>query len=235
MIEPAPGAGELAAPLTPQTHAYLAGAYPANHAYRVKSGRLRPSFKLWRRRRKIEALYPKPLTSLLDLSCSKGFFVLDAARRPACERALGIDVHTPDLDAAEAVRAHLELERAQFESLRLDALCERLHEFGGPFQTVLLINTYPYLYFGSRRSEQSYPDHARLFEMLRAVCGGRLIFSNRVSLARCPRHIQDLACARGLEASYDESAIRRAAQKHFRLAEHGQLLRGIPLWSLVPR
>ncbi|MAF67664.1 MAG: hypothetical protein CMJ84_18670 [Planctomycetes bacterium] len=237
MTDPAfdPPARERADPLSPELRAYLAEGYPANHAYRVRGSRLRASFKLWRRRRRIAALYPRPLTSLLDLSCSKGYFVLDAAAKPTCERALGIDVHPPDLEAARAVGAHLTLERARFEQLRLDTLSERLEEFGGPFQTVLLINTYPYLYFGSRRSEQSYPDHERLFELLHAVCQERLIFSNRVSLARCPRHIQERARALGLRETYEEAAIRRAALARFELREHGSLLRGIPLWTLSPR
>ncbi|MDP6537937.1 MAG: hypothetical protein QF903_13975 [Planctomycetota bacterium] len=237
MTEPASDRERSSAPagLSESVRAYLAASYPANHAYTVKGGRLRPGRKLRRRWRKIAALYPAPLASLADLSSSKGYFVLEAAGREECERALGIDVHTDDLDAAESVRAHLALSRARFLPLRLAELAERIDELGGRFQTVLLINTYPYLYFGSRRSEQSYPDHDELFELLRSVCAGRLIFSNRVSLERCPRHIQERARARGLEAGYTEEAIRRAARSRFELTEHGRLLRGIPLWTLTPR
>lgn len=220
--------------LDPAVHGYVSRSYPHNHDYRVIGGRLRPRWKLWWRARRIRRLYPDGPTSLLDLSSSKGYFVLCAAA-DGCERVLGIDVHERDLAASRAVRDHLGLERARFEQLRLDELVRRIDDFGGPFQTVLLINTYPYLYFGSERSEQSYPDHDVLFDMLRTVCTERVVFSNRTELARCPRHIRACAAERGLGADFSETRILAAARARFEVTAHGHLVRGVPLWLLHTR
>lgn len=221
-------------PTLEESLAYVASSYPHNHDYRVVDGRLRPRFKLWRRWRRIRKLYPDRLTSLLDLSSSKGFFVLEAARVEGCERALGIDVHAPDLEAARAVAAHVGRPRARFEELRLHELAERIDEFGGPFQTVLLVNTYPYLYYGSRRDARAYLDHERLFELMARVTAERLVFSNRVDFERLPGHVRELARAQRAEAGYDEASIRAAAERHFTIEARGRLGR-IPLWSLRRR
>ena len=223
-----------ASPIDAALLRYVASSYPHNHDYRVRGGRLLPKWKLWRRWRRIRRLYPEPLESLLDLSCCKGFFVLEAAQRPSCERALGIDVHEPDLAVCEALRSGLRLERARFARLRLHELAERIEEHGGPFQTVLLINTYPYLYFGSDREPAAYPDHERLFELLRRVTGERLIFSNRVALERCPRHVQRRARELGLAEGYSEERLLAAAERHFEVERRGKLGR-IPCLLLRPR
>lgn len=53
--------------------------------------------------------------------------------------------------------------RARFERLHLHELVERIDEFGGPFQTVLLVNAYQHLIFGSERSPVCYPDLAMAY------------------------------------------------------------------------
>ncbi|MCH2107077.1 MAG: class I SAM-dependent methyltransferase, partial [Planctomycetes bacterium] len=83
---------------------YLADSYPHNHDYRVKGEELKPRWKLKRRWKRMERLWPEGFGSFLDIGCSKGFFVLEAARRGA--DALGIDIHEEDLSACEAVRDH---------------------------------------------------------------------------------------------------------------------------------
>jgi hypothetical protein len=214
--------------------AHVASSYPHNHDYRVVRGELRPKFKLWMRWRKIRKLYPERLVSMMDLSSSKGFFVLEAARVEGCERALGIDVHEPDLVAARAVAEHVGRSKARFVRSRLHEVAERIEDFGGPFQTVLLLNTYPYLYYGSRRDARAYLDHERVFEWLAQVTAERVIFSNRVAFERLPRHMQELARAQGGEAGYDEGAIVRAAERWFEVERRGRLGR-IPLWVLWKR
>jgi hypothetical protein len=184
--------------------------------------------------KRLQALYAQPLGDLLDLSSSKGYFVLEAAARQSCKRALGIDVHEPDLEASRAVAAHLGLERARFERLRLPELSERIDGFGGPFRTVLLVNTYPYLYFGSDRAEAAASDHGVLFELLARVTAERLVFSNRVDLAALPRHIRRRAAKLELDETYDEARIRAAAERHFEVEVLRPLGR-IPLWLLRRR
>lgn len=218
-------------PLAQEVAAYVASSYPHNHDYRVLRGQLKPRWKLWRRLGRLRRLYPEPLEELLDLSSCKGFFVLDAAQRPSCKRALGIDIHAPDLDASRAVAEHLGVSGARFEELTLSGLAESIDEFGGPFQTTLLVNTYPYLYFGSDRSDEHVPDHDELFRRMASVTSERLIFSNRIEFGVLPRHIQRRATELGLAGSYDGEAIRAAAERHFEVEEQRPLGR-IPLWLL---
>jgi SAM-dependent methyltransferase len=224
--------------LAPHIRAFLADSYPHNHDYEVERGRrrgeLRPRRKLRRRFAKLARLYPEPLASLLDVGCAKGFFVLEAAARESCTRALGIDVHAPFVEASRAAALHLGRERARFEALRLHELAETLDARGGPFQTVLVVNVYHYLFFGSALDERGYADHEALFDHLHGVTAGCLLFSNRVSLAACPRNVQARARELGLDGAYTEDAIRAAAEARFTLEERGKLGR-IPLWCLTPR
>lgn len=221
-------------PLDREVARYVASSYPHNLDYRVLGGKLWPRWRLWRRFRRLARGYAQPLTELLDLSSSKGYFVLEAASRPECQRALGIDVHAPDLAASRAVAQHLGLERASFQPLVLSQLATNLHTFGGPFETVLLVNTYPYLFFGSDRSEDHVPDHDELFRLLASVCSKRLVFSNRIELERCPRHIQKRAHELGLARDFRPELIRAACERYFVLEEQRPLGR-IPLWYLSKR
>jgi hypothetical protein len=220
--------------LSPELLRYLASSYPHNHDFRLRGGCLRPRWKLWRRWRRIRSLYPERVESLLDLSCCKGFFVLEAAQRPGCRRALGVDVYERDLEACGALRAALGVERAEFRKARLHEVADDIDALGGPFQTVLLINTYPYLYFGSDREPAAYASHERIFGHLREVTAGRLIFSNRLQLERCPRHVQRRAAELGLADGFDEESILAAARRHFEVERRGRLGR-IPLLLLTPR
>jgi hypothetical protein len=220
--------------LDPRIAAYVSSSYPHNLDYRVVRGALKPRWKLRSRLGRFQALYPDPLDDLLDLSSSKGYFVLDAARRASCRRALGIDVHPPDVEASTAVAAHLGLDSASFLLTTLRELSKSIDDHGGPFRTVLLINTYPYLFFGSERSEATAHDHEELFRLLATVTAERLIFSNRVNLEVLPRHIQSRARDLQLDARYNEEQIRTAAEAHFEVQELRPVKR-IPLWLLLRR
>ena len=145
-----------------------------------------------------------------------------------------IDVDEGDLAAARAVAHALDLGAARFERWWLDEARARLDALGGPFQATLCLNVYPYLFLGSGRSERHLADHDALFELLRELTGERLLFSARLSLADCPRNVRERAARLGLEAAYDEAAIRAAAERRFELTEAGRLGR-IPLWVLDAR
>ena len=138
-------------------NAYLADSYPGNHNYRVVGDTLRPRFKLARRWRRIERLWPHEFDSFLDIGCAKGFFVLQAARRGA--DSLGIDISDNYIDACNIVRDELGIERARFANQTIDQLCAD----GESFDLVQVVNTYHYLYFGSGGAEPCAADHAVLF------------------------------------------------------------------------
>ena len=162
---------------------FVSDSYPHNHTYTSHDDRLVPDRKLAVRVAGLARYYPAPLTSLLDLSCSKGFFVFHAAAIATCERALGIDLNEECLNACRQLRTRFnQADRVRFKRLTLPELAGSIGEFGGPFQTVLLINTYQYLFFGSPVAPAIGQDHREIFRLLRTVCSGRLVFHNRVSL-----------------------------------------------------
>lgn len=222
------------AALDPEVAAYLRRSYPRNHRYRVTArGRIVPGWRLWRRARPLRALEAPGATSLLDLSASLGYFVLDARRR-GVERVLGIDVHEPDLAVARAVRDHLGLGDVRLEALRLHEVAADVDAHGGPFDTVLCVNLYHYLVVGSRRLPEHYDGHAEVMELLARVTGGAVIFSNCTELEQLPRHMRALAVEQGLDGDYTGAAIRAAAAPWFEVEEHGRLGKR-PLWRLVRR
>ncbi len=218
--------------LSAAVRSFLADSYPHNHGYGIVRGRIRPNFQLRSRWRKIRALLTKPMDSFLDLGCSKGFFVLQSALEYGCKNSLGIDIATEPIDACRAVQAHLGVENAHFEVASLHELAQGSGDYAAPFDTVLLMNTYQYLFFGSRISAHCYRSHEEIFAHLDAVTSRRLIFSNRLELELLPRNVQERAQASGRADQYRGAAIREAAAKFFKIEEMGKLGR-IPLWQLT--
>ncbi len=223
-----------APPLDPAIRTYLADSYPRNHNYRILAGRLVPSWRLFKRYRRIRALYPEPLESLVDLSSNKGYFCLHAAQRLGCSRVLGIDVSQPDVEASRASREHLALPQVTLLHLSPQELSASIDEHGGAFQTALLINVYHYLFFGSRSDARHLESHGAIFRALRSVCSGALVFSNCTELEQLPRHMQAMAREQGREAEYTGEQIRLAAEPYFEFEEHGRLGRR-PLWRFRAR
>ena len=220
--------------LTPETRRYLANSYPHNHNYRIFGNRLWPGWQLYLRSRRITALYPRNLESLVDLAVSKGYFAVNAAIRSGKPRVLGIDVNREELAAAASIAGHLGLSNIRLEALRLHELAANIADYGGSFQTALLINVYQYLYFGSGMMRDYYDSHTEIFRALRTVCHDSLIFSNCVDFDRLPTGVQRTARAQDRHRSYSTDKIRNAAEEFFRVEEHGTLGRR-PLWRLTPQ
>ncbi len=204
--------------------------YPSNLGFTVRQRQLYPSSSLADRYKKIHRLYPQPLNSLLDLSCSKGYFVFAAAAEKTCERALGIDVYQPDLQVCQILKQYINSHNTQFENLRLMELSNNISNWGSAFQTVLLINSYQYLFFGSDRESEGYLDHDKIFAAIHKICSKRFIFSNRVEVNDCQN--QDAVKKAGLIAkNYNREAILDALSRYFTLISETQLGK-YPLWKL---
>ncbi len=208
--------------------------YPENHNYKIRGGTLAPCMNLHRRWRIIAPLLPNPLTSLLDIGSSKGFFVLSAARREGCERAVGIDVHEPFIRTSNEVRDFLKQPNATFHLAGLKQVADDPAQFGGPFQTVMLLNVYHYLYWGSGLDSTACRDHAKLFSRLAKVCVQRLIFSSPLEVPECPGEIQRLAEQSGGGAEYTAEKFLAAARKFFEVREVGRSGRR-PVFSMEKR
>lgn len=210
---------------------YAEKSYPSNHTYKIGNQTLHPKCKLALRYQKIKKLYPDNLTSLIDVGCSKGFFVFAAKQQFGATRNLGIDIDQYDINFCRAMKNYLNAGEARFELMQLHELAERIDEFGGPFQTVLLINTYQYLYFGSARSGSHYKNHDEIFQHLRKICSQRLIFNNRVNLQEC----QNVENANGelseTYKNYNEQKVIESAARYFDVKKQGAIGR-YPLWSM---
>jgi SAM-dependent methyltransferase len=196
--------------------------YPRNHNYRMSNGRLVPSFRLYERLRTVTSLYPQPLESFLDVGCCRGGYVIEAAQRPDCRVAVGIDVHAPFIAIAEEVRDHLGVEAA-FHLATLDDVASCPEVFGGPFQTVLLLGTYHYLFWGGPLCPRAYRSHEEILAKLARVCSGRLVFSARLELGRLPRAVREKAQAGGPSDGYTTSRFREVARQFFDVREAGHL------------
>jgi len=212
--------------------AYLADSYPHNHNMAVTTGGLVAGRRLARRLKTITGHYPQRFSSFVDLSCSKGFFVLDAAQRPHCDRALGIDIDRREIQASEAARDFVGAANARYAQQRLHELAEGIQQAGGPFDVAVLLNTYPYLIFGSGRSPLCYEDHEEIFRLLRKVCSGRLLFSNRTELDQLTEATRTLADQRPEKAAnYSTDHILGAASRYFRV-HRGTKINRLPIWIM---
>jgi hypothetical protein len=210
---------------------YAEKSYPSNHSYKIKEQSLSPKCKLWVRYKKLSRLYPSPLTSLLDIGCSKGFFVFSAHQKHHATRNLGIDVTPYDIEYCNYMKTYLKDDAARFELMQMHELADKIDEFGGPFQTALIVNTYQYLYFGSVRSSACYLNHDEIFKNLRKVCSGRVIFNNRVNVADCQN--RDLVKQASIveQNNYSEDNILAAASKYFNVKKMGKI-GSYPLWVM---
>ena len=208
--------------------------YPKNHGFYVCGEQLLPASKLASRMHKIQQLYPDKLDSLLDLSCCRGYFILDAAKNKNCQRTLGIDIDSDNIDICLALKKYFSFidNPPEFKLLTLASLAEKIQDFGGAYQTVLLINTYQYLFFGSALCP-GYLDHEKIFSYLSKVCSHRLIFSNRTELKFCQNKAQ-VSQAGNIAEQYNTAAIRAAAQIYFNITIESKIGR-YPLWLLEKR
>ena len=197
--------------------------YPSNHYYRVVQRRLVPGFQLYERLRLITPAYPQPLQSFLDIGCCRGFFVLDAATWRGCPRAVGIDVHEPFVAVGRDVARYLSLEGAAFQYASLAQVSDDPQQFGGPFQVVLLIGTYHYLFWGSRLCPTAYYSHEEIFRRLASICTDRLIISARITTDRLPGIIKDRLTERPSAVPYTAQAFLENAAKFFRVSHLGHL------------
>jgi hypothetical protein len=214
-----------------ETREYLAASYPSNHNYLLKHGKLIALRRLAKRYSSITALYPKEMKSLLDLSCSKGYFVHDAVQSYRCERSMGIDVMEKELAACTSVKKYLGDEKTNFKKMRLHEIAPRIDQFGGPVDVALVINCYQYLYFGSEYFTESYMSHDKIFSDLRDVCNGRVIFSNRMEFERLQNYPAKKALGPTMTEIYDEETAYAAASKYFKVNRLRKLGRN-PLWTM---
>lgn len=229
------GFNDLDRTLTADCRAFVADSYPRNHTFTASGDHLLPSRKLAVRVARLSRHYPQPLRSFVDLSCSKGFFVFHAAMQPGCERALGVDLDEQCLNACQTLNSRFSGQsRTTFARTTLQQLADRIDEFGGPFQVALLVNTYQYLILGSEVAPPISQNHREVFQLLRRICSGRLIFHNRLSAADLQTGQRERARCIDASQCYERETIHQAAEEFFRVRPLDPWSRR-PVWLLDAR
>lgn len=198
--------------------------YPSNHTYKIDDGRLLPSFDLYWRARILETLYSKPLGSLLDVGSCKGWFVLSAAQRGDCEKAVGIDIHQPWIDLSRHAAKSLALGNASFHMAFLKQVFETPEAFDAPFRNILVINAYHYLYWGSGMFAEHFPGHEAILEGLHKICSDRVVFANPLALEDSPKETQRFAADDPARAAgYTADRFFSAAARLFDIEHCGKI------------
>ncbi len=189
--------------------------YPRNHNYEIYQGKLIPSFKLYERLRLVLSAFPEPLESFLDIGCCRGFYVMSAALKPSCKKAVGIDVHKPFTDLATHVSDHMGLTNTSFHVATLDKLVADPEKYHAPYQTILLIGTYHYLFWGSEVDSHSFGDHDTILQALSKLCTKRVILSGRLEIDRLPEYNRGNAEDSERAAQYTTENFVKCAEKYF--------------------
>jgi hypothetical protein len=212
----------------------LLSGYPRNHNYRIINKNLIPSFKLYERWGPVCSLYPENLESFLDIGCCRGFYVMEAAQRPFCKISVGLDAYEPFIAVSQKVKDYLDSQNARFYPATLDTIANSPEAHGGPFQTVLLIGTYHYLFWGSGYVANAYLNHNEILCKLSRICTDRLIFSARLEVDRLPDGLQQKAQAMGNKLIYNTAHFLEMAGKFFEVYEAGYLGR-YPLFLMIKK
>ncbi len=207
--------------------------YPNNHNYQIWKGQTIPSFKLYERARIVTSLYSKYLKSFLDIGSCKGYYVLEAAQNHRCETCVGIDVHEPFVSISTKVKEYLGIKNANFYLATLEKLSSRPESYGGPFQTVLLIGTYHYLFWGTSFYSGAFYSHREILARVSKICIDRLIFSARLEVDMLPREQRDKAKLR-TDIKYNTEHFLKEAEEFFDVRKAGYLGR-YPLFIMSKR
>lgn len=197
--------------------------YPSNHIYRVHGKTLIPGRQLYERLWKVTPFFSDKLESFLDIGCCKGYYTSLAALKPTCRISAGIDVHDPFIETSRQVNDYLGLGNTQYHLATLDMIAEAPADFGGPYQTILLIGTYHYLFWGSTASDHCFRSHREILSRVASLCTDRVIISGRFELSRLPRNIRTNAMASQEASQYSTQGFVQAAEEFFTVEEHGFL------------
>ena len=207
---------------------------PRNHNFRVYNKKLYPSFKLFERWNTVAQLIPHSTQSLIDLACCRGFYVLQSIVEYNIQRAVGIDIDSQFLRAADHAKSLLQEKKASFYLKTLDNITTENQTRSEKFDIVLLTGAYHYFYWGSGRSKQAYRNHHEILSRLASLCSDRLIISARFDVHRLPHQLRKLACKSPDAKYYTLSHFLNAASQWFNTRQVG-LLGEYPLYVLTKK
>jgi hypothetical protein len=202
---------------------HLLVGYPHNHKYALHKKKMLPSFQLYERHKLVASALPEKLVSFLDIGCCKGYYALNAALHPHCRVSAGIDIHEPFVSVSQKVREYLGLKNAFFYLSDLEKVSGDPKAHGGPFQTILLIGTYQYLFWGSGIDSNAYYSHRDILARLAGICTDRLILSARLETGTLPSGIREKARILRNKVPYTTENFLQAAREFFRISIAGYM------------
>jgi len=104
-----------------------------------------------------------------------------------------VDVVHEFIDEANQAKQLLKLDKAQFDYAFLNDLERDREKYRLPYQTILLINTYHYMYWGSTYCPNHWPDQDYMLRTLASMCTDRMIFMSPLEVSECPSDIAERA------------------------------------------
>lgn len=197
--------------------------YPSNHNFSIGNNKMIPEWSLFERWELIKQCYPALVTSYLDVSSCRGFYVLDACSREEMEYAYGIDVVESFIDESNAVKNILHEDKAYFEISTLEEIRNKIGIDFKPFQITLCTGSYHYFYWGSGQNLTAYMDHDKILGMLADITEQRLIFSGRLDLENLVGHPKRIASTHPQRELYNTEEFINCANKYFNVSHEGYL------------
>ena len=197
--------------------------YPQNHNFSIGKNKLIPGWKLFERLELIKKCYPDLVTSLLDISSCRGFYILDACSREELEYAVGIDVVESFVDESNAAKMILHEDKAHFEISTLEEIHNKIGVDFNPFQITLCTGSYHYFYWGSAHNPTAYMNHDKILGMLADITDQRLIFSGRLDVKNLVDHPKRIASTHPQRDLYTTEEFINCANKYFNVSLEGHL------------
>ena len=204
---------------------------PRNHNFKVYNKKLYPSFQLFERWDSIAQLIPSNARSLIDLSCCRGFYVLQSILQSNIERAVGIDIDEEYLKEANQARSLTRVKSAAFHRGTLENILTDSTIGKTEYDVVLLTGAYHHLFWGSNRSKQAYRNHDDILSRLAQVCGDTLIISACFDVQQLPHTMRDQAMTSSDAKKYTLCHFLEAAEHWFYVTQSG-MLGEYPLYTL---
>src|SRR6185295_12927354 len=116
----------------------------------------------------------------------------------------------------------LKLQNADFHYAFLDDIVNDAARFKPPYQTIVLLNTYHYMYWGSTFSQTHWPDHEYMLKTLSDICTDRIIFMSPLEVDDCPSEIAWRAGKHpDWAASYTTATFHEVAARYFTVSDEG--------------
>jgi hypothetical protein len=197
--------------------------YPENHNYSFYKDKLIPSFKLFERFEQISKLYPERFESILDISASRGFYVINASLMDSVKTAVGIDIDEKSIRECNAIKMFVGADKASFSVSTLEDFHRDSLNSHTQYDVVIFTGSYHYFYWGSGQSSHAYMSHDKILKMLSDITRDRVIFSGRMEVSDLAEHPQSIAIHHPEKALYTTDEFMRCASKYFKISHHGFL------------